>query len=102
VRAAALGVRQFIAAFRGVPQLAEPNGPEGATVLPAQGNALRCGTNVKGCVVGPTDQRFAENVGNGWPVGPKVCVAVPSPGRCPGLGDREGLRPRPLRNVNID
>jgi hypothetical protein len=67
-----------------------PIRPEGAPILPALGSLAR--------ISSPTGQRFSSPQENDWPVGPKrISWDSASPGRCPGLGEPQGLRPSKCR-----
>jgi hypothetical protein len=53
-----------------------------------QPRATPWGYNANQNIFGPTGQPFSFDTNNCWPVGPKNYRYFPSPGRCPGLGER--------------
>ena len=70
--------------------LASPVPPQRGAVYPAQGNAL----GKKGPIERTPPAQQANHSSNGWPVGPTDGRELnSSPGRCLGLGKRQGLRP---------
>ena len=85
----------FPPARRDVP--ATPDMLRRSAVRPAQRNALGS-VATKSTLVGPTGQPFAELLAR-W-ADTRGRDGFRSPGRCPGLGERPGLRPRkPLARI---
>jgi hypothetical protein len=68
---------------------------EGATVLPAQGNALGMNTDASSQFVGLTGQQFCLRQ-HEWLArwADIVLFHFIFPGRCPGLEEQKGLRPK--------